>query len=89
MIDIVTYRTSFSFSTTSFAEISVSAVQAADSVKSSEATMGDAIDDPVVVSRSIVVVGRRLAQAELRAKLVVQSAPGYEASRGEIFRSAA
>ncbi|GAC99372.1 FAD dependent oxidoreductase [Pseudozyma hubeiensis SY62] len=51
---IDTYRTSFSFSTTSLAEISVSAVHAADSVKSSDATMGEAVDDPVVVSRSIV-----------------------------------
>lgn len=50
-----THRTSFSFSTTSLAEISVSAVHAADSVKSSEATMGEAVDEAVFVSRSIVI----------------------------------
>lgn len=48
-----THRTRFSFSTTSFAEISVSAVQAADSVKSSEATIGDAVEDPTCASASI------------------------------------
>lgn len=51
---LFTHRTSFSFSTTSLAEMSVSAVHAADSVKSSDATMGDAVDDPIVVSMSIL-----------------------------------
>lgn len=70
-----THRTSFSFSTTSLAEISVSAVQAADSVKSSEATIGDAVDDPVNVSSSIVICDQFEGASSC---VVVQVAPAMK-----------
>lgn len=60
--ELRTHRTSFSFSTTSLAEISVSAVHAADSVKSSDATIGDAVDDPVIEPISILLLRGQLSQ---------------------------